>query len=102
MSTDQLTEQEALAFGQRLDDFARGLTAGERNLLTAILHDAASAEHDSADRPTLGDMVVAIHRSHRTPPISLNPLPVPVDPDRFTVGRSDNEKFDHTHPARKE
>lgn len=81
MNEDQLTEQEALHFGRRLDDFAAGLAPGERTLLTTILQDAEAAQHDDVDHRTPGDIVVAIHRIHRTPPISLNPQPIPSDSD---------------------
>lgn len=102
MTTDQLTEQEALVFGQRLDAFAAGLTPGEGALLTAILHDAESAQHDDVDHRTPGDIAVAIHRTLRTPPISLNPLPIPSDSERFSTARCDHENPDYTRPASKE
>ncbi len=92
MSTDRLTEDEAVAFGRRLDTFAAGLTSPERTLLSAILRDAEVAPYDAIDRRTPGDIVVAIHRTHRSPPISLNPLPIPPGPPRFTKAQRDRER----------
>lgn len=96
MSAEQLTEPEARVFGRRLDAFAAGLTPGERALLTAILHDAEAAQHDDVDHRTPGDIAMAIHRIHRTPPISLNPQPIPSDPDRFHAARRDADHPDYT------
>ncbi|MDQ2744875.1 MAG: hypothetical protein M3Z66_21630 [Chloroflexota bacterium] len=102
MSTEQLTEQEALVFGQRLDAFAAGLTPGEGALLNAILHDAESAQHDDIDHRTPGDIAMAIHRTLRTPPISLNPLPIPSDSERLSAARRDHENPDYARSASKD
>lgn len=102
MSTDQLTEQDALVFGQRLDTFAASLTPSERTLLTAILHDAEAAQHDDVDHRTPGDIAVAIHRTHRTPPISLNPQPIPSGPSRFLATRRDTVEHEYTPTVSKE
>lgn len=96
MSTDRLTEDEAVAFGRRLDTFAAGLTSPERTLLSAILRDAEVAPYDAIDRRTPGDIVVAIHQTHRSPPISLNPLPIPPGPPaspRPSVTASETSSF---------
>jgi hypothetical protein len=102
MGIDQLTEHEAIVFGQRLDAFAAGLTPGERALLSDILHDAEAAQHDDVDHRTPGDIVLAIHRIHRTPPISLNPQPIPTDPNRPQAARRDAEHPDYTSTVNKE
>jgi hypothetical protein len=102
MSTDQLTEQQALVFGRRLDAFAAGLTRGERGLLTAILHDAEAAQHDDVDHRTPGDIAVAIHRTHGVPSISLNPQPIAPGPNRFLATRCDTEDPDYTRIESKE
>jgi hypothetical protein len=70
------------------------LTPGERALLSDILHDAEAAQHDDVDHRTPGDIVMSIHRTHRTPPISLNPQPIPPDPHRSHAARRDAEAPD--------
>jgi hypothetical protein len=94
MHPEHLTEGEALAFGQRLDAFAADLTPGELSLLSDILHDAEAAQHDDIDHRTPGDIVMAIHRIHRTPPISLNPQPIPSELNRSRAARRDDEAPD--------
>lgn len=95
MGTDQLTEHEAMVFGQRLDAFAAGLTPGERAILSDILHDAETAQHDDVDHRTPGDIAIAIHRIHRTPPISLNPQPIPTDQSWSRATRREDEAADY-------
>jgi hypothetical protein len=46
------------------------------------------------DHRTPGDIAMAIHRIHRTPPISLNPQPIPSEPNRSHVARRDAEAPD--------
>lgn len=77
MNTNRLSEDDALAFGRRLDAFAAELAPGERTLLITILHDAEAAQHDAADHRTPGDIAMAIHRTYLSPRISLNPQPIP-------------------------
>lgn len=102
MITEQLTEQEALIFGRRLDSFAAGLTPRERNLLVAILHDAEAAQHDDADHRTPGDIAVAVHRTHRTPPINVNPQPMPIDSNWSSATWRENEGHGYRPTVSKE
>jgi hypothetical protein len=102
MSADHLTEHEAMVFGQRLDAFAAGLTPGERALLSDILHDAEAAQHDDVDHRTPGDIAMAIHRIHRTPPISLNPQPIPTAPPWSRAARREDKDPDCTPTTSKE
>ncbi len=101
MNTEQLTEQEALVFGQRLDAFAAGLSPRERTFLNAILHDAESAQHDGVDHRTPGELAVAIQRTYGTPPISLNPLPIPQRPPPSLATQRNIEDPDDTHHVNK-
>lgn len=89
-----LTEAEFRAFLERFESFSRLLTPNERLFLLSILARATAAPwHDpqwSGLRPESAiraDLTYALWQSthSRTPPISLNPQPIPRDlPDRAT------------------
>lgn len=81
MTIDQLSNEEASAFGERLDAFGEELSSKEQVFLKIILCNAEAAPDDGSrsfdvDSRTFGDIVIAIHRAHLSPVISLNPLPI--------------------------
>ncbi len=91
MSTEQLSEDEAVVFSRRLNTFAAGLTSRQRALLSAILRDAEADQHDDIDHRTPRDIVAAIHSTYHSPPISLNPQPIPPGNPRCSNAQGDGE-----------
>jgi hypothetical protein len=86
-----MSKEEAIVFGERLNAFERELSSRERAFLRVILCDAEAAPENGncsldGGARTCGEIMISIHQAYLSPPISLNPQPIPPGLGHFMDG----------------